>query len=49
MFALLWKTRTVLRFISNNLKEHHDKTEDKAENNNGFSDLSRAVFFFCAI
>ena len=45
MFALLWKTRTVLRSISNNLKEHHRQTSDKAENNNGFRDL----FFLCAI
>ena len=47
MFALLWKTRTVLRSISNNLKEHHHQTKDTAENYNGFRDLSRAGFF-CA-
>ena len=47
MFALLWKTRTVLRSISNNLKEHHHQTKDKAENSNGFRDLSRAFFFLC--
>ena len=44
MFALLWKPETVLRTISNNLKEHHHQTKDKAKNNNGFRDLSRAVF-----
>ena len=27
MFALLWKTRTVLCSISNNLKEHHHQTK----------------------
>ena len=45
MFALLWKTWTVLCSISKNLKEHHDQTIDKAENNNGFRDLSHADFF----
>ena len=47
MFALLWKTRTVLRSISNNVKEHHHQTKDKAENSNGFRDLSRG--FFCVL
>ena len=46
MFALLWKTRTVLRSISNNLKEHHHQTKGKAKNNNDFRDLAR-TFFLC--
>ena len=43
MFALLWKTRTVLRSIANNFKDHHHQTKRKAENNRGFRGLSRAV------
>ena len=46
LFALLWKTLTVFRSISNNPKEHHYQTKDKAENINVFRDLSCAVFFF---
>ena len=43
MFALLWKTRTVLRSIANNFKDHYHQTKRKAENNRGFRGLSRAV------
>ena len=37
------KDKGLLRSISNNLKEHRHQTKDKAKNNNGFRDLSRAI------
>ena len=46
MFALAMENPlTVLHSISNNLKDHHHQTKDKAENNTGFRGLSHAVFF----
>ena len=48
MFAMLWKTRIVLRSISNNLKvcTITKLLKDKTEYNSGLRGLSCAVFFF---